>query len=82
MQFDKQVSREQYHEAFIQKMEEHKVPSNTYNAKFSQTRQRAKVTSLGPDSYASRNRMLHQSVNITPNKIDESMLLGSSLSQE
>ena len=35
MSFDKQLSREQYHEAFIKKMEEHKVDANTYNANFS-----------------------------------------------
>ena len=35
LSFDKQLSREQYHEAFIRKMEEHKVDANAYNAKFS-----------------------------------------------
>lgn len=66
MAFEKQVSREQYHEAFIKKQEDHKVDANVYNAQFSQTRERAKIAILGPESVKeTRNkRQMQQSVNV------------------
>ena len=40
LSFDKQVSRNKYHDTFIQKQEEHKVSANVYNANFELTRSR------------------------------------------
>ena len=59
--FDKQVSRNKYHDTFIAKQEEHKVEANGYNAKFDLTRKRTKVALFDP---AAKSKLI-QSVNLT-----------------
>ena len=38
--FDKQVSREAYHEVYVKKQEDHKVDANVYNVSYALTRER------------------------------------------
>ena len=51
MSFDKQLSREKYHQVFVRKQEDHKVPSNTYDVNHSLTRERVKAPLFDPNIY-------------------------------
>ena len=77
--FDKQVSRTKYHQAFIQKQEDHKVDANAYNINLSLTRERSKVAILDPDAEQIRKMKaqarLMQSVQLRGKQKDSQKLL-------